>query len=121
MELMTATTARHDPKNLYRRLDALLVSVHRGAERAHLVEAFVTPFFEAFREDLRLRAAVLLAETRGGLERVLSVGDDRDLIPPDVLPAPAAFAGEEHVFIAPDPARLGLSLSGPAAGLSIAD
>lgn len=120
---METTTARLDPKLLYRRLDSLFGGLDAALPPRALLEAFLSQAFETLKADLRLQAGVLYTERREGFALLRTVGklgfEAPDPVEPSVRPMALALQHGVYIFADADhddaPARHAMAPRRPAA------
>jgi sigma-B regulation protein RsbU (phosphoserine phosphatase) len=100
---------RLEAKLLYRRLDALFGTLDPNRPQRELLEAFFDEAFQALRDDLRLRGALLYAERRDGFTLIKRAGDIGGSASEELDPAsaPMQLLFRHRVYIFPDAAAEG--------------
>jgi sigma-B regulation protein RsbU (phosphoserine phosphatase) len=100
-----SSSARVEPKLLYRRLDSLFGSLDPKRPQRELLESFLDEAFRTLRDDLGLRSGMLYAARRDSFVLLKQVGV-ADAVPEELSPTEAPLSlvlrHRAYIFVGPE-------------------
>ena len=126
---IVAAAFRQDPKQLFRRLDALFGAIDGSRSKKRLLESFLDELFASFGDDLRILSGALYVERGASFVQQKRVNGETSAFRKELEPAtPCLELLMQHLtYIYPraddpaSPAQVGVLPAGPASAILVGE